>query len=305
MGTTAVGKTDLVLRLADKYPIEIISVDSALIYQDMDIGTAKPTLCELNSAPHHLINIITPLDSYSVIQFIESTNLLIREINNRGKIPVLVGGTMMYYNALLNGISVLPEANLIIRTQLEKRILDYGIDSLYIELLGIDTEAAHKINSNDRHRIIRALEVYYLSGKPISQLQKETNICVMKNVDFLSLGVLPNNREVLHSRINKRFEQMIASGFIDEVLQLKNKYPQLSSEHTSMRCVGYYQVWQYLDNLINKTDLLEMGKAATRQLAKRQTTWLRSIDFINIATDDNLNPECLFASLQNHLKSFI
>ena len=132
MGTTAVGKTDLVLRLADKYPIEIISVDSALIYQDMDIGTAKPTLCELNSAPHHLINIITPLDSYSVIQFIESTNLLIREINNRGKIPALVGGTMMYYNALLNGISVLPEANLIIRTQLEKRILDYGIDSLYI-----------------------------------------------------------------------------------------------------------------------------------------------------------------------------
>lgn len=283
MGPTATGKTELALRLADYIQIEIINVDSVLIYKDMNIGAAKPTLDELNKVPHHLIDIISPLDSYSVAEFLNSTHQLINDIAKRGNTPVLVGGTMMYYNALLNGISELPQSNPLIRDKLEQRAKNDGVESLYTELSTIDIKATQKISFNDKQRIIRALEVFYITGKPITQVQTQTNNYKLKNMNLLSLCILPVERDILHQRINSRFDKMINRGFIDEVLHLQKKYPTLTNAHTSMRSVGYYQVWQYLENIIDKFQMLEMGKAATRQLAKRQITWLRKFEAINIA----------------------
>ena len=283
MGPTASGKTALALQLINDYPIEIISVDSALIYRDMNTGTAKPTASELSSIPHHLIDIITPVETYSVAQFLHDANQIVRNIIARGKLPVLVGGTMMYYNALLNGISTLPESNLEIRTQLEQRIESNGLDTLYNELLATDSISAQKININDKQRIIRALEVYYISGIPLSELQQKSNINLVSDINFLPLAILPSERNILHERINQRFDNMLTSGFIEEVINLRNKYPTLTTNHTAMRCVGYSEVWQYLNGIINSNELSEKAKASTRQLAKRQITWLRSINHINLA----------------------
>lgn len=297
MGPTATGKTDLALRLADTHSIEIISVDSALIYTDMDIGSAKPSISELTNTPHHLINIMSPLESYSVATFIKDSVKLIHEISLRGNLPVLVGGTMMYYNALLNGISKLPEADPEIRNQLYIEGVSSGWDKLYEQLQSVDIAAASKIMPADRQRIIRALEVYRITGKPISVLQQEGKICLSKDIDFLKLAILPSNREILHARINNRFEKMLINGFIDEVKHLQQKYPDLNIDHASQRSVGYYQVWQYLANQISYEELVEAGKAATRQLAKRQITWLRSMDIINLDSLGDLNPENLFQQL--------
>lgn len=304
MGATATGKTELALRLSTKYPIELISVDSALIYTDMNIGTAKPSLQELLAVPHYLIDIITPLDSYSVAQFLNSANYLIRDIISRDKIPVLVGGTMMYYNALLNGISTLPEANLDIRKIIEERILTYGLESIHKELALADSISANKININDKQRIIRALEVYYLTNKPISQLQQETNVNLCADINFLPLAIIPNDRTILHARINNRFDNMLTSGFIDEVANLRNIYPDLTVNHPSMRSVGYYQVWQYLEGQISSELLLEMGKAATRQLAKRQLTWLRSMNIINLAKN-SFDIKYMYSELERQICPFI
>ena len=303
MGPTAAGKTDLSLKLADIYPIEIISVDSALIYRDMNIGTAKPTAIELTNHPHHLIDIISPLESFSVAEFVQTTNTLIHDISLRGKIPLLVGGTMMYYNALLNGISELPLANQDIRDKLEQRILLFGLQHIYDELKQVDPIATDKINAHDKQRIMRALEVFYITGQPITQLQQATNNKLANSVDFLTLSIIPENRETMHTRINQRFENMLTNGFIEEVESLQKKYPELTSNHTAMRCVGYYQVWQYLSNQINKDALLQTGMAATRQLAKRQITWLRKLNSTNIA-NDKLIFEHMFNALNRHVKIF-
>ncbi|MFN7095346.1 MAG: tRNA (adenosine(37)-N6)-dimethylallyltransferase MiaA, partial [Burkholderiales bacterium] len=281
MGPTATGKTELALRLASNYPIEIISVDSALIYTDMNIGTAKPTANELASVPHYLINIISPLETYSVAQFILASTKLIHEISQRGKLAVLVGGSMMYYNGLIKGISPLPEADRTIRNTLEAKGQQLGWEALHRELAIIDPIAANKIKPQDKQRIMRALEVYLLTGKPITQLQQEPTLSVAENIKFLPLAILPHQREILHQRIEARFEKMLQNGFIAEVEELQQQYPELTAEHTSMRCVGYSQVWQYLANQLNKAELIDKGKAATRQLAKRQITWLRCMSVIN------------------------
>ena len=304
MGPTATGKTDLALKLASIYPVEIISVDSALIYKDMDIGSAKPSISELSRVPHHLINIMTPLETYSIANFIKDSVALIDEVISRGAIPVLVGGTMMYYNGLINGISSLPTANASIRDELLIKGEAIGFEKLHQELMEVDNIAAGKIMPNDRQRIIRALEVFYLTGVPISRLQQENKVHLASNIDFLPLAIVPENREILHTRINSRFDKMLANGFIEEVTNLQTKYPELTINHTSMRSVGYYQVWQYLNGDISYTELIETGKAATRQLAKRQITWLRGMSTINIDNGD-LSLECLFKELSDKISSFL
>lgn len=301
MGPTATGKTELVLKLADYYPIEIISVDSALIYKNMDIGTAKPTYEELVKVPHHLIDIISPLESYSVAKFIKEAINLIKQINNRGHLPVLVGGTMMYFNAFINGISKLPDSNNDIRQLLEKMADMHGWEFLYNKLLAIDSET--KIEPADKQRIIRNLEVYHLTGKPLSQLQLENKEFLTKHINFLPLAIIPHDREILHKRISTRFDNMIERGFITEVQGLKLKYPQLTATHASMRCVGYAQIWKYLLNEFSIEELANITKAATRQLAKRQITWLKSLEVINI-DNGNLEIDKIFDKLLEYLNNF-
>lgn len=304
MGPTATGKTNLALNLANNYPIEIISVDSALIYQGMNIGTAKPDKAEMELVPHHLINIITPLEAYSVAEFVHSATKLITEITLRGKIPVLVGGTMMYFNALLNGLSELPAANQAMRELLESRVQSEGLGNLYQELVRVDPLTAAKLMSADKQRILRALEVYYTTAIALSTWQHKAPKIRPTNIEFLNLAILPIEREDLHQRINKRFEMMIGQGFIEEVKHLQKVYPELTNSHTSMRSVGYFQVWEYLEGKISLPELTEMGKAATRQLAKRQITWLRSMDVINIATVE-LSLSQLHANMLEQIRLFL
>lgn len=282
MGPTASGKTALALKMASMYPIEIISVDSALIYNDMNIGTAKPSVVELASVPHHLINIISPLEVYSVADFVKDSVKIANDIISRGKTPVFVGGTMMYYNALINGLSELPATSSEIRIQIENSIAKTGIEDAYSRLHEIDPVSAAKIKSKDTQRITRALEVYEVTGMPMSTLQDQLKPQIKHDFSFLGFRIIPFDRTILHERINQRFIQMLENGLIDEVRALRAKYPELTITHTSMRSVGYKQVWQYLENEINDLELIEIGQAATRQLAKRQLTWLRNMNFTNL-----------------------
>ncbi len=274
LGATTSGKTSLAIELTQQYPIEIISVDSVLIYQDMNIGAAKPSLEELANTKHHLIDIISPVDSYSVAQFIADCTALIKEINLRGNIALLTGGTMMYFNALLNGLAILPPTNLLIRDKLEQEIKQYGLNSLYQKLSKIDPIITTKINQNDTHRIMRAIEIYYTTGQPLSQLQQNT-IKALDGLKYQIFALMPE-RNILHNNIDHRSEAMIAAGFIEEVVYLKQKYSQLTKHSISMRSVGYAQIWQYLDDEFTKDELLNKINNATHQLAKHQTTWLRA-----------------------------
>lgn len=304
MGPTATGKTQLALNLADYYPIEIISVDSALVYRDMNIGTAKPSALELSQVTHHLINILSPLESYSVANFVRDSRNLIKAVNQRGKLPVLVGGTMMYYNGLLNGISQLPESDAKIRDELSQRGLKDGFNVLHDELSRVDNVAALKIAPGDKQRLIRALEVFYLTGKPISYLQQHNKVIPDNEINFLNLAILPTNREILHYRINARFNKMLLDGFIDEVQYLQLKYSDLTIDNTSMRCVGYYQVWQYLAGQLSYQQLLDSGMAATRQLAKRQITWLRNMEIVNLDVNQDLKLDSMFKQLLCQISRF-
>ncbi len=305
MGPTATGKTDLAIELAQLYPIEIISVDSALIYRDMNIGTAKPTLQQLNKVAHHLIDIISPLESYSVAEFIQDSMCLIHDIHKRGHLPILVGGTMMYFNGLLNGMSVLPKSDTKIRTLLEKEVKEHGLAHLYQQLALIDPVTAHKINPNDKQRIMRSLEVYRISGEVISVLQANSHVHLASEIDFIPVSIMCDDRDILHKRINQRFIKMLDDGFVDEVSKLRNKYPTLTYEYTAMRSVGYYQVWQYLEGLISFDELILQGSAATRQLAKRQITWLRKMNSYNINNQDNLEYNILKDNIIAYLKAKI
>lgn len=289
MGPTASGKTALAIALAKIYPIEIVSVDSALVYRDMNIGTAKPTIAEQTLIRHHLIDLISPLESYSVADFLKDAMRAASDILSRGKIPLFVGGTMMYYNALINGISELPASNPQVRSQIEEILLHKGVNYLYEELKNVDPLISQKIMPTDTQRIIRALEVYQLTNVPMSTLQHQIKPKINHDLNFLGFRIIPNNREVLHNRINTRFLQMLNNGFIDEVQNIRNRYPNLTINHTSMRSVGYKHVWQYLDKEISYDDLLQMGQAATRQLAKRQLTWLKNMNYANVIKLINLN----------------
>ena len=297
MGPTASGKTTLAVELSQTHPIEIINVDSALIYQDMNIGTAKPSQLQQSQVKHHLIDIITPLQSYSVAKFIQDINCIIRDIIQRNKIPFLVGGTMMYFNAIINGISTLPQSNPQIRQEIETKLSTHGVEFLHKELSNIDLDASNKINPNDTQRIIRALEVYYISGQPISYLQKANNINILSDINFHKFALIPEDRTHLHNTINKRLDEMMTMGFIDEVVQLKHKYKNLTIKHNSMRCVGYHEVWQYLENELTYNELLEKAKASTRQLAKRQLTWLRQINCTNISNNINATIDTLLIKM--------
>ena len=272
MGPTASGKTALASELVQKYPFEIISVDSAMIYRGMDIGTAKPTDQELQITPHHLINIRDPIEAYSAAQFCSDAMALCKAILAKGKIPLLVGGTMMYFNALQKGLSVLPEANEQVRHQLESEAKEYGWEVLHQRLAKVDPKSAARIHANDAQRVQRALEIYHLTGQTLTELLLSQKADI--EYEFVNFSLFPEQRSWLHERIAQRFDQMLAAGFIDEVKQLRDKW-HLDENLPSMRCVGYRQVLQFLAGEYDQDSLREKGIAATRQLAKRQLTWLR------------------------------
>ncbi|MDO4223893.1 MAG: tRNA (adenosine(37)-N6)-dimethylallyltransferase MiaA [Acinetobacter sp.] len=279
MGPTASGKTALACALYEQGGFELISVDSALVYQDMNIGTAKPTQAELQRYPHHLIDIISPLETYSAGDFVLDACRLIDDIHQRGKTPILVGGTMLYFKALLEGLSGhLPSADANIRSEIEQQAEQYGWQWIYDELCRVDPIAGQKFQVSDRQRITRALEVYRLTGQPISKLQAEQQPQAYR-YQFHNYALMPD-RAILHHRIEQRLNEMWKIGFLDEVKYLIEKY-NVHAELTSMRCVGYRQVLEYLQkcelNQGNEQEMRDKALFATRQLAKRQYTWLRSL----------------------------
>lgn len=281
MGPTASGKTAATIALYERFPVDIISVDSALVYRDMDIGTAKPDAETLRQAPHHLIDLISPLEQYSAAQFAKDALALMHTATANGRIPVLVGGTMLYFNALQHGLSDLPEANVAIRAQIEAEANALGWPAMHAQLASIDPAVAAKIHTTDSQRIERALEVYRISGKPMSVLRAQSQK-VSLPFNILKLALVPSERSVLHQRIAQRFQNMLEQGFVHEVKHLLIKYPQLTVDSPSMRCVGYRQALQYLNGDIDLPTLGEHGVYATRQLAKRQLTWLRGMDDVQV-----------------------
>ena len=272
MGPTASGKTDLAIQLRQHLPVEVISVDSALIYRGMDIGTAKPSKAELALAPHRLIDICDPAESYSAMNFRHDALREMRDITAQGKIPLLVGGTMLYYKALLEGLSPLPSADEKVRSEIEAKAALIGWGGLHQELTKIDPISAQRINPNDSQRINRALEVFYLTGKTLTELTAQKGEALP--YDILQFAIAPEQREVLHRRIEQRFHKMIELGFQQEVEKLYRR-PDLNENLPSIRCVGYRQMWEYLRGDYDHDEMVFRGICATRQLAKRQITWLR------------------------------
>jgi tRNA dimethylallyltransferase len=275
MGPTASGKTASALAIAQRVPSEIISVDSALVYRGMDIGTAKPSREELAAVPHHLIDITDPLDSYSVAQFRTDTLRLVEEITARGKLPLLVGGTMLYYKGLNDGLDDLPGADPAIRAQLDAEAERDGWPALHARLALLDPATAARLKPMDAQRIQRALEIIELTGKPMSELLAQR---VKEELPFelASYALEPSDRKVLHGRIERRFDLMLEGGLLDEVKALRAR-GDLHIGLPSIRCVGYRQAWQYLDGEIDYATMRDTGIFATRQLCKRQLTWLRAM----------------------------
>ncbi|MDB5770528.1 MAG: miaA [Burkholderia sp.] len=278
MGPTASGKTAAALEIAKHIPSEIISVDSALVYRGMDIGTAKPSPAERATVPHHLIDIIDPAESYSAMQFRHDALQLMEEITARGRLPLLVGGTMLYFKALRDGLDALPPADKELRARLDREAAAIGIPAMHARLAALDPETAARLKPNDSQRVQRALEIIELTGQPMSQLLAKSPKADLP-FDMLPLSLEPSDRSVLHTRIAARFDAMLESdsgGLIHEVETLRSR-GDLHPGLPSMRCVGYRQTWEYLDGAYDCTTLREKGIAATRQLAKRQLTWLRSM----------------------------
>jgi len=276
MGPTCSGKTRVALELMQKLPCEIISVDSAQIYRHMDIGTAKPDAATLERAPHHLINIIDPTERYSAAQFREDALRLMAEISARHRIPLLTGGTMLYFKTLREGLSELPQADPAIRAVIDTMAERAGWPTLHQELGRIDPATAARLEPTDSQRIQRALEVCYVTGQPMSRILRQSEIAALP-YRAVAIALMPGDRAALHKRIAARFNRMLDSGLIEEVKWLRSHYA-LQRSLPSMRCVGYRQVWQHLDGELDYQGLREKGIAATRQLAKRQLTWLRSME---------------------------
>jgi len=288
MGPTASGKTGLALDIAAQVDSEVISVDSALVYKGMDIGTAKPTQEEQAGVVHHLIDIIDPADSYSVSQFVNDTNGLIGDILARGKVPILAGGTMMYFNALINGISPLPKSDEKIRDEITQQAQRLGWSKLHDELRGVDPISGERIHPNDPQRITRALEVYRSTGKTLTHWQQQEGEKCPYNI--AQFAIAPADRAVLHERIATRFDLMLEQGFENEVVKLYER-SDLHEDLPSIRSVGYRQMWQYLDGQLSYAEMRERGIIATRQLAKRQLTWLRGweqVTWLDTFANDNL-----------------
>lgn len=305
MGPTASGKTACALSLAQHLPIEIISVDSALVFRDMNIGTAKPDAIERAQCPHHLIDIVSPEEAYSAARFCSDAQRLIAEINARGKLPLLAGGTMLYFKALMEGLSDLPQADAALRHEIESRAAREGWPALHAELAQLDAEAAGRLNPNDAQRIQRALEVVRLTGRPLAEsYARKEEACAA--IDYLPLALQPADRSILHHRIAQRFDAMLAAGFEEEVRQLRTRY-RLTIEMTSMRCVGYRQMWEYLDASVDAVTMRDKGIAATRQLAKRQITWLRQFRdnwpaYVEFDSLQENHPDLILITIQNWLQ---
>lgn len=300
MGPTASGKTACALALAKHLPIEIISVDSALVFREMDIGTAKPTAAEQAVCPHHLIDIISPEAAYSAARFRDDALALMDEIHARGRIPVLVGGTMLYYKALREGLSDLPQADDALRTDIDARARAQGWPALHAELARIDPQAAAGLNPNDAQRIQRALEIVSLTGRSLADNYAQRAM-TPPACRFVGIALDASDRSVLHERIAQRFDAMLAAGFVDEVRQLRQRYT-LDLSMPSMRCVGYRQAWAHLDGEADTTAFRAAGIAATRQLAKRQITWQRK--FLEQWSDLSLI-DCLSNDLATRVSSLV
>jgi tRNA dimethylallyltransferase len=275
MGPTASGKTAVALELAARLPVEIVSVDSAQVYRGMDIGTAKPDAATRGRVRHHLLDLIDPDQAYSAARFRIDALDAIAGIRARGRIPLLVGGTMLYFKALREGLSDLPTADAAVRARLDARAADEGWPALHAELARIDPATAARLDPTDSQRIQRSLEVYELSGRPLSALQGARRTPVEEGL--VSLALVPNDRAELHRRIGTRFDAMLAAGLVDELAGLRRRF-RLHASMPSMRCVGYRQAWRFIDGDGDGDTLRERGAAATRQLARRQLTWLRSLD---------------------------
>nr|WP_254774703.1 tRNA (adenosine(37)-N6)-dimethylallyltransferase MiaA [Polaromonas sp. YR568] len=282
------------MAIARQYEVEIISVDSALVYRGMDIGTAKPTPDELAAVPHHLIDIRDPLQAYSAAEFVADANRLIEEITVRGKLPMLVGGTMLYFKALFDGLDDMPKADPAVRAALADEAVAKGWPALHAELARVDPATAARLAPNDSQRISRALEVFRVSGQPLSffhqqgALKKEAaNASPAATASLISLE--PQDRAWLHERIAQRFDAMLAAGFVDEVKALRAR-GDLNPDLPSMRCVGYRQAWEALDHVYPMSELRDKGIFATRQLAKRQITWLRSMPQRHVVACDGDKP---------------
>jgi len=280
MGPTASGKTRLALALAAAFPIEVVSVDSAQIYRGMDVGTAKPSLAERRAVPHHLIDIIDPTESYSAARFSADALSLMKEITTRGRVPLLVGGTMLYFKALREGLSKLPESDPGVRERIDAEATVRGWPALHAELRRVDPETAARLKPNDAQRIQRALEVFRISGKPMSHLLGGGKPAGLP-FRLIELALVPSDRGALHQRIEARFDAMLKDGLVEE-LQLLRERHALRSTLPSMRCVGYRQAWQFLEGDLDRGELRHRGIFATRQLAKRQLTWLRGMPGIRV-----------------------
>jgi len=281
LGPTASGKSRRAMQVAASHAIEIVSVDSAQVYRGMDIGTAKPTLAERRAVAHHLIDLLDPTERYSAGQFRHDAIRAIAAIHAKGRIPLLVGGTMLYYRALAQGIDSLPQAEPGLRAQIDARAARHGWPALHADLARVDPVAAARLSPNDAQRIQRALEVWELTGKPISALQKSAAPALPFELKAYALS--PDDRAELHRRIAARFDAMLRAGLVDELAALRKRFP-LNPGLPSMRCVGYRQAWRFLEGEIDGEELRETGIAATRQLAKRQLTWLRSLPGIEPAS---------------------
>lgn len=298
MGPTASGKTALAIALAQRFPLDIVSVDSALVFRDMDIGTAKPDAATLAAFPHHLVDLISPEESYSAARFVADARALIGQIAARGRIPLLVGGTMLYYRALQGGLAELPQADAATRAAIDEDARRRGWPALHAELAQLDPATAARLAPNDSQRIQRALEICRLSGEAMSALLARdaaatSALAAPPVADFLALGLLPSARSVLAERIGERFAAMLAAGLEDEVAALRSRY-RLHADLPSMRCVGYRQVWEAQEGLFPRRELAARGSAATRQLAKRQLTWM----------NNTLRPEmfdCLAGDLEHRV----
>lgn len=300
MGPTAAGKTDLALALADALPCELISVDSALIYRGMDIGTAKPDRATLERHPHRLIDIRDPAESYSAAEFRADALAAMAEITARGRIPLLVGGTMLYFKALLEGLADMPGADPVVRAELEARAAVEGWQALHRELAEVDPESAARIHPNDPQRLTRALEVYRVSGLSMTAHRQQqaaensgSRAPGMAHLPYTvaHFAIAPEQRQVLHARIAQRFHLMLEQGFVEEVEALRRR-GDLHAGLPSIRAVGYRQVWDYLDGKLGRDEMTQRGIIATRQLAKRQFTWLRSwenLHWLDSLASDNLS----------------
>jgi len=276
MGPTASGKTDLAIALQNHFPIELINVDSAQVYRQLDIGSAKPDKATLEIAPHHLIDIRDPLDAYSAADFLKDASRVMEEITARGNIPLLVGGTMLYFKVLLEGLSKMPEANPEIRAQIQQQADNDGWPAVYKQLQAVDPDTAAGLHPNHSQRIQRALEVYLGTGVPMSTLRREENIgAISDNYAIKQLALMPVNRKLIHQRIEDRFKRMMAQDFVSEVQALYQR-GDLHGDLPAIRSVGYRQIWQYLDGQCSLDEAVEKAIVATRQLAKRQITWLRN-----------------------------